>query len=107
MEKRELVHTISVGRLPHMRSADVVIMVDGRYGKEEITDACAVTIASWWQSSSVYGMPFTALSTTGTVDYQALSDAIQRERKSMHSASFDSKALDMLSTWALAQIRGR
>jgi hypothetical protein len=84
---------------------DVTAEVTARYGQREISDAAALTIASWWQSPSADGMPFTELSTTGSVDYEALCDAIHRERRELHNDTFNARALDMLSTWAFWKVR--
>lgn len=87
----------------HISGDDARAQVSGRYGYAEISDGCALTIASWYQSPSGFGTTFAALSTTGRVDHIELLDAIRYERK---NASYDEhKALDMLCTWALAHTR--
>jgi len=94
-----------VGQPRHMREHEVYDMVQERLGKEEITDACAVSIAAWWQSPRGNGYALAQLASTGTVDYSDLSDAIMLTRReaveSYGSASPDVAALDMLGTWAL------
>lgn len=97
--------TIDVGRPHHLSSDEVYAMVFARLGKQEITDSCAVTIASFWQSPRGNGYAMAQLASTGTVDYADLSDSIMLTRREavLHygSSSPDVAALDMLGTWAL------
>lgn len=101
--------TIKVGQSRHLSSDEVYAMVQERLGKEEITDACAVTIASFWQSPRGNGYAMAQLASTGTVDYDDLKDSIhltRREAVEHYGASSpDVAALDMLGTWALAKVR--
>lgn len=89
-------------RPSHMRSEDAYAMVTDRYGagKGEITDECAVTIASWWQSPGSIGSDFAALASRGTVAVSALLDDIAATYREATDAR-DRQALDMLATWAM------
>lgn len=98
--------TLDVGRPDHLWSAQVTAMVNERYGGEvEITDACAVTIASWWQGPTGHGLPFAQLASTGRVEYVELAEAIYDARKSADASG--KRELDMLGTWALRKEIGR
>jgi hypothetical protein len=89
------------GRVPdHLSSGEVTVQVRTRNGVREITDAAAVTIASWWQSAGTEGRAFAALSTTGRVELAALVDGIAAVRR-YADTTIDQWCLDMLSTWAL------
>ena len=101
--------TIKVGQPSHLSSEEVYAMVEQRLGMEEITDACAVTIASFWQSPGRVGYAMAQLASTGTVDYEEQKDDIHESRKDavtyFGGDSPDVAALDMLGTWALSKIR--
>lgn len=84
-------------------------MCIARRGVEEITDACAVTIASFWQSSGWSGKHFAALASGAECDVEGL-------RSNIHYAYTEDVptlnvneqlpaklALDMLATWSLAK----
>lgn len=91
---------IVTARPSHLLQADVYMEIGEAQDQErEISDAAALTIASWWQSPDPLGLAFAELSTTGSVNYQDLSDAIAREYDGTHT--LDRLCLDMLSTWAL------
>lgn len=89
----------------HETSNTAYTMVQERLGKEEITDAVALTIASWWQSASGDGLPFARLASTRKVNYHDLSEAIAKVYP--YAEEEDKVALDMLSTWALSKQMGR
>ena len=97
--------TIKIGQPSHLYSDEAYAMVAERHGKEEITDACAATIASWWQSPGNTGYAMAQLASTGTVDYQELVDDIAAVYPAAEGK--DRVALDMLGTWALAHELGR
>jgi hypothetical protein len=85
---------------PHLTSDEVREMIRDRRGKREITDRCAATIASWWQSPGVNGHIFATLASGLPVDRQRLLDDIHRTYVGDIS-SHDKRCLDMLATWAL------
>lgn len=94
---------IDVGRPDHLLGDQVYDQVFARYGKMEISDACAVTIASWWQSPGGWGYAMAQLASTGRVPYDTLHEAIYQARKEAEAQGSlrDVQALDMLGTWAL------
>lgn len=92
---------INVGRQTHMSSADALAMCQRRRGEQEITDACAVTVASFWQSSGTRGSAFAALASTGTVELQTLLDDIHYSYVNEAGSLDDKLMLDMLATWAI------
>jgi len=77
----------------------VLDMVGARHGVEEITDAAALTIASWWPSAGYVGGAFAELASTGRVDADALSRDIAAVYSDAHPT--DRQCLDMLGTWAI------
>jgi hypothetical protein len=89
----------------HMYSAEVEDMVLARQGICEISDECAVTIASWWQGPAGHGATFAALVSHFPVSVEDLHAAIADARKDAGTA-FDRLALDMLATWALHYASG-
>lgn len=92
---------ISVGRPDHLRSEDAIAQVHERYeAGEEISDACAATIASWWQGPGVMSREFTRLSTGGTFNPTLLLEEISYARGDVKTNA-DHRALDMLATWAM------
>lgn len=94
---------VDVGRPQHLTTDSVTLEVRARYGREEISDAAAVTIASWFQSPAGHGAVFAALSTTGRVSVRELIDAIYAERAGALPPLPQpvDRALDMLATWVL------
>ena len=100
--------TIKAGQPRHLSSDEAYAMVEERYGKEtEISDACAVTIASWWQAPRGPGYAMAQLASTGTVDYQEFLDGLRETRKEAVLTlqhPLDVQALDMLGTWALVHV---
>jgi hypothetical protein len=92
---------INVGR-PHHLSSDSAYTEIGRCyeAEKEISDACAVTIASWWAGPDVLSQEFTRLATSGSFNPRALLEeiSIARTRIAMNT---DHRALDMLATWAM------
>lgn len=96
--------TLSVGRPAHLSSDDTHREVKACAGVREISDAAAVTIASWWAGPRRgNGLAFAELSTSGTVDYDELSAEIAREYAGSYGRDRD--ALNMLGTWALDKLR--
>ncbi len=65
-------------------ASDAINYPAGEYSAEthEITDATALTIASWFAAPSGPAAAFATLATTGRVSAEALSDAISAEFRS-------------------------
>lgn len=91
--------TFEVGKPRHLDSRQVYREISAFYGRAEITDACAVTVASWWQSPGRTGLPFAELASTGHVDVERLHEAIAHAYT--EADDLDKRVLDMLGTWAL------
>jgi hypothetical protein len=75
--------------------------------REPISDACALTIASWWQSPGSVGAAMATLASTGSVDCTALLDDIGATMRTQPTAGIrnrqDFDALIALQTWAVAK----
>jgi hypothetical protein len=91
-----------IGRPKHLTSEETYAQVAERVGKREITDAAAVTIASWWADPRD-GLPFAELSTAGYLNVERLTRAISLIYTTAEPK--DRQALDMLGTWALNRHR--
>lgn len=105
-----VVDVIIVGRVAHMSTEAVEAMCLGRRGVEEITDECAVTIASFWQAPGTTGKAFAQLASTGTVDCdELLSDIHDAWLSAGNLPASEVLAtrlqLDMLATWAMDKTR--
>jgi len=85
-------------------SSQVEEEVNQRYGRQEISDACAVTIASWWQSPGRVGRHLATLASGLSVDLEDLLDDISATRRNA-GTEWNRRSLDMLSTWAIAKDR--
>lgn len=68
-----------------------------------ITDGCALTIASWYQTSGVVGSKFAQLATTGRVLSSDILHAIACERTGVRVS--EQKNLDMLMVWVYDKVR--
>lgn len=97
-------------RAEHVSDEQAYRQVRARHGVDEIDDAVAVTIASWWQSPGTVGRHLAALASGAEVDHADLLDDIAATRQaenyygSSHwprMSSDDRDALDMLATWTL------
>lgn len=85
----------------HLSGSDVKAHIDICWGTRVISDACAITIASWYASPSGYGTVFTELSTTGQCDNIDMMQAIMRERRDV---SYDNQRyLDCLGAWVIVK----
>lgn len=91
----------------HMHSEDVFAELREYNGVREISDAAAVSIASWYQSPTGPGRHFAALVGFFPVHVSDLHDAIADARTyispdlQLAERELDHLALDMLATWAL------
>lgn len=97
---------IKVEPRPALVTSDVVeAEISERYGEREVSDAVALTIASFFQSPGGLGRHFAQLASTGTVDLTHLLDAINAEREALlpnHPDLAQShRMLDMLATWGI------
>ena len=67
-----------------------------------ITDAAALTIASYWQAPGGHGLAFAQLASTGTVEHSELIDAIEAEMPEARAQGSDhARALEALREWAI------
>jgi hypothetical protein len=85
----------------HLTSDEAYQQVAERLDKREITDACAATIASWWQSPGPHGRHLASLASGQPTDRGALLDEIHLVRNLEAGSARDRVALDMLATWAI------
>lgn len=69
--------------------------------RREVSDATALTIASWWQSPSTVGHVLASLAGGMAVDVTDLLDDIRATRNRVLDGTDDKLALDMLATWAI------
>lgn len=95
---------ITTSRPAHLTGDAATAQVTARWAHEEISDACALTIASWWQSPGRVGRAFAQLASTGTVPLEALADDISATFNELRPHCVDipqGRALSMLATWAL------
>lgn len=95
----------------HLGSDAAWQMIAECEGRREISDACAVTVASWWQAPRGPAETFTRLVSHFAVTVAELLDAIRYERTMIGGygkvADRDRLALDMLSTWCLNRHRAQ
>ncbi len=93
-------------RVRHLNEDETRAEIARHYGTDtEVSDAAAVTIASWWQSPGGTGSVLAALSTGASWDLEDLLDDIASTRawaraQNCHTPE-DDRALDMLATWAI------
>jgi hypothetical protein len=98
---------IVTGRPAHLSEAEALAEVAAQEGREEVSDACAVTITSWWQSPGRVGRAFAQLASTGSVRLEALAEDIsatfaELRTVGLNAANSDQwRALEALATWAL------
>ena len=101
-------HTVSAGAL--LMSEDLFKEVRRCQDvRQEFSDACAATVASWWHGPSGRGAVFSRLShrINGGVGVTEILDAIydaqrqlDNDERPAREVLDDRLALDMLSTWA-------
>lgn len=89
----------------HLTSNEVQREIKQALGVREMSDAAALTVASWYQSSGTAGRGLAALASGYPVDHQAVLDDIYQARRMDAGSRFDREALDMLGTWTLAKVR--
>ena len=95
---------IRTDRPQHLTGREAAAEVADRWGREEISDACALTIASWWQAPNGPGQAFAQLASTGSVPLEALADDISGALDTLRQHGTDTpdwRALSMLAAWAL------
>lgn len=102
--------TVSIPRgTAHLGSDAAWAMLADCEGVREISDACAVTVASWWQCPRGPGEAFTRLVSHFPVTVSELCEAVSYELAQMSMspvAARDRVALGMLATWAINRHRG-
>jgi hypothetical protein len=92
---------INVGRLAHLRGAEVERQVALWVRHQDlISEDAAVTIASWFQSPSHRDAPFASLASTGKCDAEELVDVCQGEMEAGHYDRGAIEALKALQAWA-------
>ena len=96
---------ITTARPAHLREEQALAEIDTRHGRGEISDACAVTIASWWQSPGAVGRGFARLASTGAVPADDLAGDVAATLTELHglgldAASTEARALQALAAWA-------
>jgi hypothetical protein len=85
-----------------MSTGDVFDQIHARVGREELSNAAAVTIASWYQSPGTEGRAFAALASGAPTNTGALLNDLSTAYKYVQDKSPESLALDMLGTWILS-----
>lgn len=94
----------------HLGSDSACREISESEGVREISDACAVTVASWWQSPRGPGEAFTRLVSFLPVSVSDLLAAVSWELSQITSqcpeAKRDRVALGMLATWGINRWRG-
>lgn len=90
---------IVTNRPSHLSSQQVRDEIKAAWPDDYISDAAALTIASYWQSPGTHGRAFAELSTTGSVDLEALvSDIGATMDHAMQG--FSRRELQSLEAWA-------
>lgn len=92
---------IRLRNVEHVSSVYAYRQCDERQGIDEIDDAVAATIASWWQSSGTAGSAFAALASGAPVDHSAVLNDVWASLLETDSGTRDRLALEMLATWAI------
>ena len=105
--------TIQV-RTDHLTSREVALQIAEREEMHskgvplidvpEISDAAAVTIASWWQSPGTIGRYLASLASGAPVDHNDLLDDIEASRRKYSDPDLDID-LDYLATWVINKSR--
>ena len=90
-------------KVPHVTSDIATAELTACYGQREISDAVAVTVASWHQSPGTVGRVLAALASGATVEHDELADDIYMTRGQIGQGSVNRRDLDQLSTWAIAR----
>lgn len=87
----------------HLMSDEAYAEVSACHGNREVSGACAVTIASWWQSPGPVGRVLAAFASGSEVDRSELSEDVSRTILHEYDSAEprDRLALDMLGTWVL------
>lgn len=94
--------TVTPAKVRHIPSSEAMHEVNTAHGRHEVSDARALTIASWWQSPGSVGHVMAALASGLPVEVEALLDDIAATHNSFTSwRPSDLRALDMLATWAI------
>lgn len=87
----------------HLPSVEVLDQVRERVGREELTDAAAVTIASWYQAPRGTGSVLATFASGLPVNREDLSRDVSDTIDECYDrlGNLDRRALDMLGTWVL------
>ena len=92
--------TVTTNGVRHLTSDEAMYEIRYGYGQQELSDAAAATVASWWQSPGTVGRHFAALASGLPVTTSDLLDDIHATYGEAVTP-LDRQALDMLATWAL------
>jgi hypothetical protein len=95
--------TLNIGRVSHLTTAEVdeeVAVRDDENVNEEISDAAAAAIASWWQAPRGHGYAFAQPASTGRVRLEDLADDISGVYDTTNDAT-ERRYMDLLATWSL------
>lgn len=96
-----MTHDQHIGQPQHLTSELVQAEVAlAREMHAVISDACAVTIASWWMSPDAAGWPFNRLASVGTLNAGELIGEIAILRSDPDMTDEASAELDALVKWA-------
>ncbi len=96
---------IQIGHVQHMVSRQVDAEVQRHVlTGEHISDECAATIASWYQTPNGHGLTFARLCSTGRAQASDLVDACTWEAQTGMYAHADREALIALKQWAQSYI---
>lgn len=95
--------TVHLPNVRHLTTDQVHAEVNACHGAREVSDACAVTIASWYASPGVVGRHLAALATGAPVDRDDLVVDLSETLEEHYATSNaqDKRCLDMLGTWVL------
>lgn len=103
---RFIVHKEIVTNRPnHLTESEVTTELYTCSLLRPISDACAITIASWWQSPGSVGCVFAQLASTGKCDSHALLEDIRKTQRDLRVFStFDSLCFNALTQWVYNKI---
>ena len=93
--------TVKLGYLRHLSSVQVHNEVHATHRDDVISDACAATIASWYQTSTATGSALASLASGAeTVLDELLEDVLSIESTYYETAIVDDQlSIDALGAW--------
>lgn len=90
----------------HLSSnAAYVVLASSQEKGREINDACAVTVASWYQSSGTVGSALAAFASGAEVEIEELQEDLSRTIQQQYkmASHIEKLAMDMLGTYLAAK----